>query len=169
MLPLLIRVAVPPPPFALRNTPAAGRPDIELMSPEGVTEVGGLPGRRGVVGVAKGVACQPPIIDPLVLTVTAPLPPFALIAVPNCPGVDTLLAVTCTGPVIEVVGRFCIVLRNVPLSARIPTASEPSATIGPPEAALTVTLPLAVVLSLLPLTATMPMPPPPWTVMPGPV
>jgi hypothetical protein len=84
--------------------------------------------------------------------VTPPLPPFALIAVPNWPGVDTLLAVTRTGPVIKA-GGFPpdTALRSVPLSARIPTASEPSATIGPDE---TVTLPLL-------LTATMPMPPPP--------
>jgi hypothetical protein len=39
------------------------------------------------------------------VTVTPPLPPVALIAAPNSPGVETLLAVTCTGPVIEVVGR----------------------------------------------------------------
>src|SRR5262249_24338406 len=106
MLPLFVRFAVPTP-FALRNTPAAGRADTKLMLPGGVPEAGGLPGRRGVAGLTKltkGVACQPPIIDPDVFTVTPPLPPFALIAVPNCPGVDTLLAVTCTGPVIKAGG-----------------------------------------------------------------
>src|SRR5262249_61547417 len=106
MLPLFVRIAVPAP-FALRKTPAAGRPDTKLMLPGGVTEEGGLPGRRGVSGLVKAVACQPPIIDPPdgMLTVTLPLPPFALIAVPNCPGVDTLLAVTCTSPVIKVGAR----------------------------------------------------------------
>src|SRR6516165_7533607 len=163
MLPLFVRIALPTP-FALRNTPAAGRPDTELMLPRGVTEVGGLPGRRGVPGIVKAVACQPPIIDPDVFTVTPPLPPFALIAVPNCPGVDTLLAVTCTSPVSKVIGRPLFVLRKVPLSARIPTASGPSALIGPE--AFTVTLPLAVAASWLPDTAAMPRPPPPWTVMP---
>src|SRR5215467_13692499 len=155
MLPLFVRLAVPPP-FALRKMPAAGRPDIELMLPEGVTEEGGVPGRRGVAGLVKAVACQPPFIDTPdgMVTVTPPLPPFALIAVPNCPGVDTLLALTSTGPVIKA-GGFPpdIALRNVPLSARIPTASEPSATIGPDEA-FTVTLPLL-------LMAEMPWPPPP--------
>src|SRR6516165_1990764 len=151
MLPLFVRIALPTP-FALRNTPAAGRPDTELMLPRGVTEAGGLPGRSGVAGLVKAVACQPPIIDPDVFTVTPPLPPFALIAVPYCPGVDTLLAVTCTSPVVKA-GGFPpdIALRNVPLSARIPTASEPSATIGPE--AFTVTLPLL-------LMAEMPWPPP---------
>src|SRR6516165_1111056 len=161
MLPPFVRIAVPAP-FALRKTPAAGRPDTELMLPGGVTEgVGGLPGRRGVAGIVKAVACQPPIIDPDVFTVTPPLPPFALIAVPNCPGVDTLLAVTCTSPVIKVGARPRTVLRNVPLSARIPTASELSAVmlIGPE--AFTVTLPLAAAAPLLPLTAAMPRPPPP--------
>src|SRR6516225_8564467 len=163
MLPLFVRLAVPPP-FALRKTPAAGRPDTELILPGGVTEEGGLPGRRGVSGLVKAVACQPPIIDPPdgMLTVTPPLPPFALIAVPNCSGVDTLLAVTCTGPVIKVGVSPRTVSRNVPLSARIPTASELfDVTLIGPEA-FTVT-------GLLPLTATMPTPPPPWTVMPGPV
>src|SRR6516165_11435826 len=160
MLPLFVRLAVPPP-FALRKMPAAGRPDIELMLPVGVTEVGGVPGRRGVAGLVKGVACQPPIIDPDVFTVTPPLPPFALIAVPNCPGVDTLLAVTCTGPVIKVGVSPRTVSRNVPLSARIPTASELfDVTLIGPEA-FTVTGPLVAVLPLLPLTATMPRPPPP--------
>src|SRR5215813_4107679 len=99
MLPLFVRIAVPPP-FALRKMPAAGRPDTELMLPRGVTEEGGVPGRRGVAGIIKAEACQPPIIDPPdgMFTVTPPLPPFALIAVPNWPGVDTLLAVTCTRP-----------------------------------------------------------------------
>src|SRR5262249_46977541 len=103
MLPLFVRIALPTP-FALRNTPAAGRHDTELMLPEGVTEEGGVPGRRGVPGIIKAEACQPPIIDTPVgmVTVTPPLPPFALMAVPNCPGVDTLLAVTCTGPVVKV-------------------------------------------------------------------
>src|SRR5215471_21190852 len=130
ILPPLVRIAVPPP-FALKKMPAAGRPDIELMLPAGVTEAGDLPGRRGVAGGVKGIACQPRMIDPPdgMFTVTPPLPPFALIAVPNCPGVDTLLAVTCTGPVIKVIGRPPFVLRSVPLSARIPTASEPSAKI----------------------------------------
>src|SRR6516225_11335734 len=159
MLPLFVRLAVPPP-FALRKTPAAGRPDTELILPGGVTEEGGLPGRRGVSGLVKAVACQPPIIDPPdgMLTVTPPLPPFALIAVPNCSGVDTLLAVTCTGPVIKVGVSPRTVSRNVPLSARIPTASELSdVTLIGPEA-FTVTLPLGAVLPLLPLTATMPRP-----------
>src|SRR6516164_5588132 len=162
MLPLFVRLAVPAP-FALRKMPAAGRPDTELMLPGGVTEVGGVPGRRGVAGLVKAVACQPPIIDTPdgMFTVTPPLPPFALIAVPNCPGVDTLLAVTCTSPVIKVGARPRTVLRNVPLSARIPTASELSAVmlIGPE--AFTVTLPLATPAPLLPLTAAMPRPPPP--------
>src|SRR5215471_10627267 len=172
MLPLFVRIAVPPP-FALKKTPAAGRPDTKLMLPGGVPEAGGLPGRRGVAGLTKGVACQPPIIDPPdgMVTVTPPLPPFALIAVPNCPGVDTLFAVTCTSPVIKVGARPRTVSRNVPLSARIPTASELSdvTLIGPEAFTVTGPLPLAAVLPLLPLTATMPTPPPPWTVMPGPV
>src|SRR6516162_3960472 len=162
MLPPFVRIALPPP-FSFRKMPAAGRPDTELMLPRGVTEGGGVPGTRGVLGVVKAVACQPPIIDPPdgMFTVTPPLPPFALIAVPNCPGVDTLLAVTSTGPVVVVGkrGGLLTTLRSVPLSARIPTASEPSALIGPE--ALTVTLPLAVVLLVLPLTAAMPRPPPP--------
>ena len=104
------------------------------------------------------------------LTVTPPLPPVALIAVPKFPRVDTLLAVTSTNPVIVVGGRppELNTLRIKPLSARIPTAFEPSAMIGPPEA-FTVTLPLWVVALLLPLTATMPSPPPPWTIKLGPV
>ena len=118
-------------------------------------------------------ACQPPIINPPdgMLTVTPPPPPVALIAVPNCPGVETLLAVTCTNPVIVVGGRPPeeLILRIVPLSARIPTALEPSATIGPDPVAFTVALPLAALAFSLPATATIPRPPPPWTVMPGPV
>src|SRR6516225_6435528 len=143
MLPLLVRVAVPPP-TEPRTTPAADRPEV---TPTLVTS-----------------GCQPPLINPPdgMVTVTPPLPPVALIAVPNSPWVDTLLAVTSTGPVIKVVGRFCAVLRKVPLSARIPIALEPSALIGPvAREASTVTLPLAVVASWLPDTATMPMPPPP--------
>src|SRR5262249_53180323 len=163
MLPLFVRIAVPPP-FALRKMPAAGRPDIELMLPRGVTEAGGVPGRRGVPGGVKGVACQPPMIDPpgRMFTVAPPLPPCALIAVPNSPGVDTLLAVTCTGRVTGAMGSPLITLRIVPLSARIPTASEPSAVIRPvaPEAS-TVTLPLGEPALALPETATMPRPPAP--------
>jgi hypothetical protein len=60
------------------------------MLPAGVTEAGGLPGRREVAGGVKGIACQPPMMDPPdgMFTVTPPLPPFALIAVPNSPWVD---------------------------------------------------------------------------------
>src|SRR5262249_34872591 len=66
MLPLLIRVAVPA--DEPRITPAADRPEV---TPTLVTS-----------------GCQPPLINPPdgMLTVTPPLPPVALIAVPNCPG-----------------------------------------------------------------------------------
>src|SRR6516164_5177908 len=101
------------------------------------------------------------------LTITPPLPPVALIAVPNSPGVETLLlVVTSTSPVIVVGERppELNTLRIKPLSARIPTALEPSATIGPVAMeASAVTVPLWVVASGLPARATMPRPAPPWT------
>src|SRR5262245_59422540 len=168
MLPSLVRVAVPP--IELRITPAAGRPKV------GPTLV------RSV--------CQPPITDPPdgMLTVTLPPPvPLipvltALIAVLNCPLVDTLVALTCTGPVVEAaqmpcasapcveiapdavtvmgppgvsIGLFTILLpllRILPLSARMPNAPELVVVIGPEE--LTPALPLTE-------RAAMPMPFPP--------
>jgi hypothetical protein len=82
MLPLLVRVAMPP--IELRKTPVACKPYV------GPTLVRS--------------ACQPPVTDPpdAMLTATPPVPAVALIAVPNCPNVDTLVALTCTDPVVEV-------------------------------------------------------------------
>jgi hypothetical protein len=99
--------------------------------------------------------------DPFVVTVTPPFPPFALIAAPNWPVAYTLFAVTCTGPVVVAGGCPLFALRNLPLSARIPTASEPSAVIGPE--AFTVTAPAIAASAAVvpPLAAAMPMPPPP--------
>ena len=53
------------------------------------------------------------------LTVTPPPPAVALIPVPNSPLVVTLVALTCTDPVVV---------------ARIPTALEPSVVLIGPEA-----------------------------------
>src|SRR5262249_53585003 len=81
MLPLLVSVAVPV--SELKITPAAGRP--------------GRPGRssrpKGLEPTLVRSACQPPFTDPpgAMLTATSP-PPVALIAVLNCPVVDTLVA-----------------------------------------------------------------------------
>ena len=71
------------PPVELRITPAAGRP-------------------RGGPTLVRS-ACQPPITDPPdgMLTVTSPPPAVALIPVLNCPVVDTLVALTCTVPVVD--------------------------------------------------------------------
>ena len=106
MLPLLVRVAVPP--DEPRITPAAGSP---LTSPTLVRS-----------------ACHPPITDPPDATLTATLPPaVALIAAPNCPMVSTSVALTVT-----VAG--CGPVKKNPLSALIPIALEPSVVlIGPKE------------------------------------
>ena len=126
------------------------------------------------------------------LTVTLPPPvPLipvltALIAVLNCPVVDTLVALTCTGPVVEAaqmpcasgpsveigpdavtvmgppgvsIGLFMIILlllRILPLSARMPNAPGPVVVIGPEE-----------LTAMLPPTdaAAMPMPFPPSVLM----
>src|SRR6516162_1547873 len=176
--PSLVRVAVPP--AEPRITPAAGRPKV------GPTLVRS--------------ACQPPVTDPpdgmLTVTLLPPVPLIpvltALIAVLNCPVVDTLAALTCTGPVVEAaqmpcasapcveitsgavtvigppgvsIGLFMIVLlllRILPLSARMPNAPEPFVVIGPDKEESTVTLPLTE-------RAAMPMPFPPSVVMPRPV
>src|SRR4029077_5958614 len=97
------------------------------------------------------------------LTVTlpppAPLIPVltALIPVLNCPVVDTLVALTCTVPVVEAAqmpcasapcvviapddvtmtfppgpgGAPCVALRIVPLSATVASASAPVGVVGP--------------------------------------
>ena len=134
MLPLLVRVAVPP--VELRITPAAGRPK-----------------KREPTLVRS--ACQPPITDaPCAMLTVTPPPPVALIPVLNCPVVETLLvALTCTVPVVEVAQIPCdlapcvviapdavTVIGPPPLSATMPRAPEPFVVIGPVE--LTLMLPL---------------------------
>src|SRR5262245_10663464 len=157
MLPLLVRVAVPP--VELKKTPADGRP--------------GRP--KGLEPMPVGRACQPPITGPPTLTVTSP-PPVALIAVLNCPVVDTLVALTCTVPVVELAQMPCAPapcveiapsaltimgpppgpLIMVPASARMPIALTPLVVISPEEVTLMPPPPEA---------AAMPMPFPPWVVM----
>src|SRR6478735_8520570 len=90
MLPLLVRVAMPP--VELRITPAAGR----LNRPEPPVRLG----------------CQPPLTDPpaAMLTITSSAP-FATIPVLNCPLVVTLVAFTCTVPVGAAVNTG-VVVRN---------------------------------------------------------
>jgi hypothetical protein len=134
----------------LRITPAAGRP------------------RKFPVGSEPTLvrsACQPPITDPPdgMLTVTLPPPvPLipgltALIPALNCPVVDTVVAVTCTGLVVELAQMPCDtspvveigpdavtmtappgceglpfeLFRNAPLSATMPSAPVPFVVIGP--------------------------------------
>src|SRR5262249_44827388 len=167
MLPSLVSVAVPL--AELKITPAAGRP--------------GRPSRpKGLEPTLVRSACQPPFTDPPTLTVTSP-PPVALIAVLNCPVVDTFIALTCTVLVVELAQMPCefapcveiapnvvtlmgppapggapkiVALIILPLSARMPSAPEPVVVIGPTET--TLMLPL-------PERAAMPMPFPPWVVM----
>ena len=112
MLPLLVRVAMPPVEF--RITPADGRPG----RPKGLEPT---PVRR---------ACQPPITDPPTdLTVTSP-PPVALIAVLNCPVVDTLVALTCTGPVVELAQMPCAPAPCVEIAPCAATLMSPPARSG---------------------------------------
>src|SRR5262249_50083391 len=153
-------------------TPAAGRP--------------GRPGRssrpKGLEPTLVRSACQPPLTDPPTLTLTSP-PPVALIAVLNCPVEDTLVALTCTVPVVELAQIPCelapcvemapvavtlmgppapggapkiVALITLPLSAKMPIAPGPVVVIGPRES--TLMLPL-------PARAAMPMPFPPSVVM----
>ena len=116
MLPSLVSVAVPP--VELRMTPEAGRPPKYTVP---------LP-----VSVRPG--CQPPITDPpgVTFTVTS-LPPVplipelaALIPMLNCPVVDTLVALTCTVPVVEVAQMPC------PSTPCVVIAPEAVTVIGPP-------------------------------------
>src|SRR5262249_414879 len=115
MLPLLVRVALPP--ADPSTTPGEGRPP---KFPKGA-------GPEGSVPTPARSACQPPITDPPGVMLTITLPPGAPVAgipvlvafIPalNRPVVDTLVALTCTGPVVE--------------AAQMPCATSPRVEIAP--------------------------------------
>src|SRR5262245_61761152 len=118
MLPLLVRVAVPP--VELRITPAAGNP------------------KTGPTLVTSG--CQPPMIDPPEGMLTVTLPPTVLIAlIPalNCPVVDTLAAFITTGPVVELAqmpcaSGPCVVIGAEESTVMLPPPNETAAMPMPP-------------------------------------
>src|SRR4029077_7233359 len=149
-------------------------------------------------------ACQPPITDPPDGMLTIALPPpvplipglTALMPTLYCPMADTFVALTCTGPVVELAqmpratspnveiapgavimtappgceGLPFELLRNAPLSSTMPSEPVPFVVIGPDE--LIVILPLPPKAEELAgpfVSARMPMPPPPLVVMPEPV
>src|SRR6185437_762311 len=103
---------------------------------------------------------------------TAPPPPVALIAVLNCPVVDTLVALTCTVPVVELAQMPCASGPSVVIApAAVTTMGPPGApltdretTMGSVPGAPVILVPLAIV----PLSARMPNAPEPF-VMIGPI